>query len=238
MPSATPWTALGSSESNAYEVTTDEGRDVTLVAFDFDGTLSDDEMIVLLGEKAGAAAEIADVTERAMEGELSYAESLHERAALLEGVTETEASDAYDGVSLREGTADLVAALDAASAETAILTGGFETGVESALRRHGVSVDHVVANRLPLDDVTLTGEVEGPLIEGTKDDALARLADDLEVPMDGTVAVGDGANDVPMLDAAGFSVGFRPKAGVADHCDAVVETMAGLETVLRERGVL
>jgi phosphoserine phosphatase len=211
---------------------------VTLVAFDFDGTLSDDEMIVLLGEKAGAAAEIADVTERAMAGELSYAESLRERAALLEGVTGTEAADAYDGVSLREGTADLVAALDAAGVETAILTGGFEAGVESALRRHGVSVDHVVANRLPLDDVALTGEVDGPLVEGTKDDALAGLADDLGVPMDGTVAVGDGANDVPMLDAAGFSVGFRPKAGVADHCDAVVETMEGLETVLRERGVL
>jgi phosphoserine phosphatase len=220
------------------EVATDERRDVTLVAFDFDGTLSDDEMIVLLGEKAGAADEIADVTERAMEGALSYAESLRERAALLEGVTESEATDAYDRVALREGTADLFDALEDADVETAILTGGFEAGVESALRRHGVSVDHVVANRLPAADGTLTGEVEGPLVEGTKDDALATLADDRGVPMAETVAVGDGANDVPMLRAAGVAVGFRPKTGVARHCDAVVETMGELASVLETRGVI
>jgi phosphoserine phosphatase len=219
-------------------VATDERRDVTLVAFDFDGTLSDDEMIVLLGEKASAAAEIADVTERAMDGELSYAESLRERAALLEGVTEAEAADAYDRVVLREGTAELIGALDAAGAETAILTGGFETGVESALRRHDVSVGHVVANRLPVADGALTGGVEGPLIEGTKDDALAALADDRGVRMAETIAVGDGANDVPMLRAAGVAVGFRPKSGVARHCDAVVETMDELASVLETRDLV
>ncbi|MFB6227892.1 MAG: phosphoserine phosphatase SerB [Halobacteriales archaeon] len=211
---------------------------MTLVAFDFDGTLSDDEMIVLLGEKAGAAAEIADVTERAMDGELSYAESLRKRAGLLAGVTEPEATDAYDGVQLRDGTADLIGALDAADVETAILTGGFEAGVGSALRRHDVSVDHVVANRLPTAEGALTGDVEGPLIEGTKDDALTALADDVDIPMAETVAVGDGANDVPMLQAAGFAVGFRPKSGVAEHCDVVVETMAELESVLAGRGVI
>jgi len=173
-----------------------------------------------------------------MDGELSYAESLRERAALLVGVTEAEAADAYEGVRLREGTADLIESLDAAGVETAILTGGFETGVERALGRHGVTVNHVVANRLPAEEGILTGDVEGPLVEGTKDDVLAGLAADLGVPMAETVAVGDGANDLPMLDAAGFAVGFRPKAGVADHCDAVVETMAELDAVLRERGVL
>ena len=223
--------------NRALEVATDEGPTVTLVAFDFDGTLSDDEMIVLLGERAGAAGEIADVTERAMAGELSYAESLRERAALLEGVTEAEAADAYDGVGLREGAADLIGALCDAGAGTAILTGGFEAGVERALRRHDAAVDHVVANRLPVVDGALTGGVEGPLIEGTKDDALADLADERGVPMAETIAVGDGANDVPMLEVAGVAVGFCPKPGVADHCDTVVETMAALEDVLREHGV-
>jgi len=211
---------------------------MTLVAFDFDGTLSDDEMIVLLGEKAGAADEIADVTERAMAGELSYAESLRERAALLEGVTEAEAADAYSRVRLREGVSDLLGTLSAAGVETAILTGGFEAGVERALARHDVAVDHVVANRLPVAGGALTGEVEGPLIEGTKDDALADLAADLGVPMADTVAVGDGANDVPMLEAAGFAVAFRPKSGVAERCDVTVETMAELDAVLREQGLL
>ncbi len=211
---------------------------MTLVAFDFDGTLSDDEMIVLLGKKAGAASEIADVTERAMAGELSYAESLKQRAGLLAGITEAEAADAYENVRLRDGTADLIGTLDAAGTETAILTGGFETGVENALRRHDVSVDHVIANRLPVTEGTLTGGVEGPLIEATKDDALLALADDVGVPMAETVAVGDGANDVPMLEAAGFAVGFRPKSGVAEHSDTVVDTMAQLRSVLVERGVL
>ena len=211
---------------------------MTLVAFDFDGTLSDDEMIVLLGEKAGAAAEIADVTERAMDGELSYAESLRERAGLLAGVTGAEAADAYEGVRLRDGTADLIGALDAAGVETAILTGGFEIGVKSALRRYSVSVDHVVANRLPVADGALTGGVDGPLVEGTKDDALAALADDVGIPIGETVAIGDGANDVPMLEAAGFAVGFRPKSGVAAHCDVVVKTMAELDSVLADRGIV
>jgi phosphoserine phosphatase len=224
--------------TQALEVATDKRLDVTLIAFDFDGTLSDDEMVVLLGEQAGAAGEIADVTERAMAGELSYAESLRERAALLEGVTEAEAIDAYERVQLRDGTADLIEALEDTGAETAILTGGFETGVENALRRHGVSVDHVIANRLPVTEGALTGGVEGPLIEGTKDDALVALTDDVGVPMAETIAVGDGANDVPMLKAAAFAVGFRPKSGVAGHCDAVVDTMADLRSVLAERGIL
>jgi phosphoserine phosphatase len=211
---------------------------VTLVAFDFDGTLSDDEMIVLVGEQAGAAEGIAEVTRRAMAGELSYARSLRRRAALLSGITEAEAAEAYGRVALREGTADLLDALSAAGVSTAILTGGFEAGVRDALRRDDVAVDRIVANRLLVEDGALTGEVEGPLIEGTKDDALEGLADELGIRMAETVAVGDGANDVPMLAAAGFAVGFRPKPGVAEDCDAVVETMAGLEELLRERGVL
>jgi len=220
-------------------VPTPEGwPDMALVAFDFDGTLSTDEMIVLLGEQAGAAGEIAEVTRRAMDGELSYAESLRRRVALLEGVTEDEAAAAYGRVSLRAGTGELLDALGAAGVSTAILTGGFEAGVADALDRHDVAVDRIVANRLPAKDGALTGAVEGPLIEGTKDDALVALAGELGVPMAGTVAVGDGANDVPMLRAAGFAVGFRPKSGVPEHCDAVVETMAELEGVLRDRNAL
>ncbi|MFB6173326.1 MAG: phosphoserine phosphatase SerB [Halobacteriales archaeon] len=208
-----------------------------LVAFDFDGTLSDDEMIVLLGERAGRADEIAAVTERAMRGELSYAESLRERAALLADLPESEAARAYDAVSLRPGTAEVLSALSDAGVRTAILTGGFETGVEAALDRAGVSVDRIVANRLPAADGALTGAVEGPLVEGTKDEALRAVAGDLGIDAAETVAVGDGANDVPMLEAAGTAVGFRPKPGVRPHCDVVVATMTRLGRVLEERGI-
>jgi len=206
-----------------------------LVAFDFDGTLSDSEMTVLLGEQYGVAAEMAAITERAMNDEIGYAESLRERASLLAGLPEATAQAAFDAVELRPGTARVIDALRAAGVTVAILTGGFERGVAAALARADAEVDHVVANRLPLADGELTGEVEGPLIEGTKDDALADLADELGVDLADTVAVGDGANDLPMLEVAGLAVGFEPKPAVEPACDTVVASMDELYALFEER---
>lgn len=211
---------------------------MALVAFDFDGTLSDDEMIVLLGEQAGCAEQIHDITERAMAGELSYAESLRERARLLAGLDVDAAGRAYDGVRLRPGAGELLRSLAGAGVRTAILTGGFEAGVEAALEYADATVDRIVANRLPVADGRLTGGVEGPLIEGTKDEALQTVADDFGVDPGEAVAVGDGANDIPMLDAAGTAVGFRSKEAVRPHCDVEVETMAELRAYLESTAVL
>jgi len=209
-----------------------------LVAFDFDGTLSDSEMTVLLGQQRDAADEMARITERAMNDEIDYATSLRERAALLDGLPEETARLAFDAVRLREGTADVVRALREDGVHVAILTGGFERGVAAALERAGVAVDTVVANRLPVADGELTGEVEGPLVEGTKDDALEVLCAALGVDTADTVAVGDGANDLPMLAAAGFAVGYEPKDAVEPSCDEVVTSMAALQEVLEREGAL
>jgi phosphoserine phosphatase len=209
-----------------------------VVAFDFDGTLSDSEMTVLLGERMGVADEMADITERAMNDEISYAKSLRDRAALLEGLSLESAADAYSEVVLRPGAADVIDALAEKGTYVAILTGGFETGVEAALEREGVAVDEIVANRLPDDGDALTGDVEGPLIEGTKDDALERLADEQGADIVNTVAVGDGANDLPMLEVAGLSVGFEPKPAVEPACDVVVSDMAELHDVLAEKNAI
>lgn len=210
-----------------------------LVAFDFDGTLSDDEMVVLLGERAGCADAIAAITERAMRGELEYAESLRERVALLDGLSAADVGAALEGVRLRPGAADLLADLREAGVTTAILTGGFEDGVGTALDRAGTDVDRVIANRLGRhDDGALDGRVDGPLVEGTKDGALRELAAAVGVPLDETVAVGDGANDIPMLDVAEKAVGFRPKPTVRPHCDIAVESMEALRRVLIDRGPL
>src|SRR6056297_2277663 len=209
-----------------------------LVAFDFDGTLSDSEMTVLLGERCGVADEMESITERAMNDEIDYATSLRERAALLDGLDVSEAQTAFDRVELRPGAADVIDELNAAGVTTAILTGGFERGVETALQTEGVAVDHVVANRLPRSDGALTGEVEGPLVSGTKDDALESLADTVSTPLSATVAVGDGANDLPMLAAADLAIGFDPKPAVEPTCDRTVATMDALRRALTDEDVL
>jgi len=211
---------------------------MALVAFDFDGTLSDDEMMVLLGEQYGVADEIEDITTRAMRGELEYAESLRERAALLDGLPEAEAAAAYEHVHLRPGAANLIRELRDAGHVVVILTGGFEEGVAAALEKENVEVDAITANRLPVADGHLTGAVEGSLIEGTKDDALDAAAMEFGTDLADTIAVGDGANDLPMLKRAGRSIGFRPKPNVRPHCDTVVARMDVLETVFREDGLL
>jgi len=211
---------------------------MTLVAFDFDGTLSDSEMTVLLGDQCGVADQMDEITERAMNNEIEYAESLRQRCRLLEGLSDEKAQAAFEQVTLRPGTADVIEALEEAGVYTSILTGGFERGVESALETEGIGVETIVANRLPVADGKLTGDVEGPLIEGTKDDALEVLTAAVGEKRDDTVAVGDGANDLPMLEAAGLAIGFSPKPAVEPACDIVVESMAELLAVFENRDIV
>jgi phosphoserine phosphatase len=211
---------------------------VRVVAFDFDGTLSDSEMTVLLGEQAGVADRVAAVTERAMNDEIGYAESLRERVGLLEDLSLAEVEAALSKVVLRPGAGELLVDLRTGGAQTAILTGGFERGVAAALDRAGAGVDRVVANRLVDDGERLTGAVKGPLVEGTKDDALRELCEGLDATVEDAVAVGDGANDLPMLELAGLAVGFDPKPAVEPACDVVVEDVAGLREVFEAEGLL
>ncbi len=202
------------------------------IAFDFDGTLSDSEMVVRLAAAAGVADRVAAVTERAMNGEVSYAESLRERVGLLEGLSVADAEDVLAGVRLRPGAGAVLAEV---RAPTAILTGGFERGVRTALDAAGVTVDRVVANRVDDDGDRLTGVVDGPLIDETKDTALREWCASMGVDTGRAVAVGDGANDVPMLREAGLAVGFDPSPAVEPHCDVVVDDIEGLASVFTER---
>jgi phosphoserine phosphatase len=211
---------------------------MSLVAFDFDGTLSESEMTVLLGEQCGVADRMAEITDRAMNDEIGYAESLRERVSLLAGLSLDRAAGAFARVRLRDGAADVLDALGAAGVRTAILTGGFERGVRDALDRAGVSVDHVCANRLLVENGELTGEVAGPLVEGTKDDVVHDLSPADGLAIGETVAVGDGANDRPMLETCGLAIGYDPKPAVKPVCDVTVTSMADLRAVLEAEGPL
>lgn len=209
-----------------------------LVAFDFDGTLSPSEMTTLLGQRRGVGDEIDRITEAAMAGEIEYAESLRRRVAALGGLPISEMQAAFEAIELYPGAAELLDALAGTSVTTAVLTGGFARGVEVALAHAGVSADIVVANRLVLADGRLTGDVSGPHVEGDKGETLRRLVDELDVSLDATVAVGDGANDLRMLEFASLSVGFRPTPVVEPACDVTVTSMAELEGVFHVRGFL
>ena len=211
---------------------------MTLVAFDFDGTLSDSEMTVLLGEQAGVAAEIAAITDAAMAGQLSYAESLHERVQLLSGLSTVAMEAAFARVRLHPGAAALLGRLRSAGVPVVILTGGFERGVDAALGAADVAVDAVVANRLTVADGRLTGGVTGPLIAGTKDTALAEVCARWGTSPADAVAVGDGANDLPMLEAAGTAIGYDPKPVVAEVVDATVTDMSQLAATLEAHGLV
>lgn len=211
---------------------------MTLIAFDFDDTLADAEMTVRLGAEAGVAGEMAERTRAAMNDEVPYAESLRQRARLLEGLSVEEMRAAYDDMVLRDGAAELLTDLRSAGHTTAILTGGFRQGVEQVLDAAGVTVDRLVANELPAADGALTGEVTGPLVDGRKDDALADICATDGFALQDVVAVGDGANDRPMLEVAGLAVGFDPKPAVEPVCDVVVADVPALRSVLEAEGLL
>jgi phosphoserine phosphatase len=209
-----------------------------LVAFDFDGTLSDSEMTVLLGQQNGTAEDMATITERAMNDEIEYAESLRQRCALLADVDDDLAQEAFDQVRLRPGAADVIEALRAAGHYVTVLTGGFERGVEAALEHEDVTVDSIVANRLLVEDGTLTGDVRGPHITGTKDNSLEVVTSVVDADPDETVAIGDGANDLPMLQVASLAIGFDPKPAVEPACHETVETMGELADLLEAEEIL
>lgn len=209
-----------------------------LIAFDFDGTLSTSEMTVLLGEKKGVENEIDEITKKAMNDEIDYAESLRKRVKLLQGLNKSQVKESFNKITLRPGTSEIIRSLRRSDIYLAIITGGFKRGVETILKKEGISVDRIVANFLTIKDGKLTGEVQGPLIEGTKDKILKKITKEEGIDISETIAVGDGANDLPMLKISGFSIGYQPKSAVKPHCDKIVNKMEELETVLREKKII
>jgi phosphoserine phosphatase len=192
-----------------------------LVVFDVDSTLIQDEVIELLAEVAGKREEVAAVTERAMAGELDFAESLVQRVQTLAGLPDSVFADVFERIRLTEGAKALIDAIHAAGGRVGAVSGGFNQ-VLSPLAEL-LSLDFARANELEVLDGKLTGRVLGKIIDRTeKKNALiewARLAG-FEIAQ--TVAIGDGANDLEMMQAAGLAIAFNAKPIVRDQADLVI----------------
>lgn len=193
-----------------------------LVVFDVDSTLIQDEVIELLADVAGKRAEVAEVTERAMRGELDFAASLRERVAVLAGLPESVFADVYQRITPTAGVQELIDAVHAAGGLVGAVSGGFTQVLTPLAAKLGL--DFARANDLEVVDGRLTGKVEGRIVDrAVKAESLKEWAEASGIDLTQTVAVGDGANDLDMLVAAALGVAFNAKPIVREQADIVIE---------------
>ncbi|MDP2091652.1 MAG: phosphoserine phosphatase SerB, partial [Pseudohongiella sp.] len=205
-------------------------RNRRLVVFDMDSTLIDAEVIDELAKAAGVGEQVSAITERAMRGELDFQASFRERMALLKGLPESTLEQIAQTLRLTEGAETLISQLRRLGYKTAILSGGFSYFAERLQKRLGI--DYVYANTLVVRDGIVTGEVQEPIVDGQrKADLLRELAERERISLEQTIAVGDGANDLPMLSIAGLGVAFRAKPLVKKSAKQAISTL-GLDGIL------
>ncbi len=210
-------------------------RAMRLIVMDVDSTLIQDEVIDLLAARAGCADEVAKVTESAMQGELDFAASLRERVALLAGLDASVVDSVRAGLRLTPGARTLIRTLKRLGYKCGIVSGGFTSVIEPLAAELGI--DYVAANALEMADGKLTGRVLDPVIDRDgKTEALRRFARTAGVPLSQTVAVGDGANDLGMIAAAGLGVAFNAKPVVRDAADTALN-VPYLDTILYLLGI-
>lgn len=193
-----------------------------LVVLDVDSTLIENEVIELLADEAGSGAAVAEITFRAMNGELDFEHSLRERVATLRGLPVSAIETVRDKVVVTKGVAELIAGVHAAGGLVAVVSGGFHEVIDPLAAELGL--DAWRANRLEAVDGVLTGGLIPPIIDAAaKAGALREWAADAGLPLSQTIAVGDGANDLPMMAVCGLAIGFDAKAPVRDLAHALLD---------------
>jgi phosphoserine phosphatase len=211
-------------EDNVYR------RNRRLVAFDMDSTLIEAEVIDELAAAAGVGEQVAEITERAMRGEIDFTESFHERVALLKGLSGDVLQEIAERLPVTEGAERLIRNLNSLGYTTVILSGGFNYFGNYLKEKLGI--DYVFANELDMEDGIVTGKVTGTVVDGNRKAQLLReIAEKEGIRLEQTIAVGDGANDLPMLSIAGLGIAFRAKPLVEESAKQSISTL-GLDGVL------
>ena len=206
-----------------------------MICFDMDSTLVDMEGIDEMARKAGVHREVAEITEKAMAGELDFEESLRRRVAMLRGLTLAEAKEIRNQMLLAPGADELLTTLKWLGFKLGILSGGFD--IFTARLKDKFSLDFAYANRLEIQNGALTGKIEGEIIDAAqKARLLNRLACDNGIPLDQVVAVGDGANDSLMLTQAGLGIAYNAKRGLDRAANAAL-SRAGFNHVFHLLGI-
>lgn len=206
-----------------------------LVVIDVDSTLVQHEVIDLLADEADCAEEVAAITAAAMAGELDFESALRERVQLLAGLDESALLRAWERLTLTPGARTFIRTLKRLGFRTAVVSGGF-TAVTDELRRE-LGIDHAFANELEIVDGRLTGKLSGPIIDRSrKAEILAEVAALDGIPLEQTVAIGDGANDLDMLALAGLGIAFNAKPVVQEAADTALR-VPYLDAILFVLGV-
>ena len=206
-----------------------------IVMLDMDSTLIEQEVINLLGLAAGKSLEIEAITDKAMAGDLDFKTALIERVSLLKGLDHNILSQVRDQISLTKGAKKLVDELHQQGHKVGVVSGGFIEVIEPILK--SLEIDFYRANKLKIQNGVLTGEIDGPLIDShAKRMALEEFADQEQVQLEQTVAIGDGANDLEMIKAAGLGIAFNAKPKVAAAADTTISNQ-DLSTVLLLMGI-
>ncbi|WP_296664797.1 phosphoserine phosphatase SerB [Demequina sp.] len=192
-----------------------------LCVLDVDSTLITAEVIELIAERAGTRELVADITERAMRGDLDFSESLNERVATLAGVHDTVFAEVLAEVELTPGAEELVHTLQAEGWEVGLVSGGFIEVVGPLAKRLGIT--RYRANALEVADCRLTGRTVGPIIDrAAKAATLRAFAGEVGCPLEDAVAIGDGANDLDMMATAGLGIAFNAKPVVQAQADVAL----------------
>jgi phosphoserine phosphatase len=201
-----------------------------LVCFDMDSTLIEAEVIDELAKEAGVGEQVSEITELAMQGEIDFDESFRRRVALLKGLDESVLASIADRLKLTEGAEQLLKMLNTLGYKTAILSGGFTYFAKHLQKK--LNIDYVHANELDIVDGKVTGNVSGTIVNGErKAELLKEIAEREGIVLDQVIAVGDGANDLPMLRVAGLGVAFRAKPLVRKSAKHAISNL-GLDAIL------